>query len=104
MEWLHNCSKNRGFIEKHVVGKTFQRREITSIKVSTGKGKPAVVVVGGEVARDWITSAVILNYIHYLMLNTQTDKLLEHYDFYFIPVANPDGYVYSFDQASQQLN
>lgn len=100
LEWIHNKSRHSPYLEKQLLGRTSQRREVISLKISTGPGKPAIVVVGGEVGRDWITTAIILNYVNYLLLNAQTDKLMEHYDFYFIPVANPDGYVYSFEKAS----
>lgn len=103
MEWIHNQSKNSAYLEKQVLDTTFQRREVILLKISTGRGKPAIVVVGGEVARDWITTAIILNYVNYLLANAQTDKLVEHYDFYFIPVANPDGYAYSLEKASYNL-
>lgn len=100
LEWINNKSKNSAYVDRQVLGRTAQKREVISLKISTGRGKPAIVVVGGEVGRDWITTAIILNYINYLLTHAQTDKLMEHYDFYFIPVANPDGYVYSFEKAS----
>lgn len=98
--WIHNKTKNSPYLELQVLAKTYQKREVIGLKISTGRGKPVIVVVGAEVGRDWITTAIILNYINHLLTHAQTDKLVEHYDFYFIPVANPDGYVYSFEQAS----
>ncbi|XP_026323570.1 zinc carboxypeptidase-like isoform X2 [Hyposmocoma kahamanoa] len=96
--WIHNKTKNSPHLELQVLAKTYQKREVIGLKISTGRGKPVIVVVGAEVGRDWITTAIILNYINHLLTHAQTDKLVEHYDFYFIPVANPDGYVYSFEQ------
>lgn len=100
LQWIHNKSKSSAYLERQVLTKTYQRREVIALKVSTGRSKPVIVVVGGEVGRDWITTAIILNYVNNLLTHAQTDKLMEHYDFYFIPVANPDGYVYSFEKAS----
>ena len=71
-------------------------------------------------AREWITGAVTMNIINYVsskvslpvetcvnMLtssqlndtfttNDETKYLLSNYNFYFIPIVNPDGYIYSW--------
>ncbi|KAJ2952784.1 hypothetical protein O0L34_g7144 [Tuta absoluta] len=61
--------------------------------------KPAVWVEGGAHAREWITPAVATWMLHALVegdkgLGAQTD-MLEHADFYILPVLNPDGYEHS---------
>lgn len=100
MDWIYNKARHSTYLERSSLAKTYEMRDIISLKISTGRVKPAIVVVGAEVGRDWITTAIIINYVNYLLTHAQTDKLMEHYDFYFIPVANPDGYVYSFKEAS----
>ncbi|KOB71192.1 Carboxypeptidase A4 [Operophtera brumata] len=61
------------------------------LKLSTGGSKPAAFILGGEQGRDWMSTAIILNFISNLLENPQ-DDLLKHFNFYFVPVFNPDGY------------
>lgn len=100
MYWIHNKSKNSPYLDLQILTRTYEKREVVALKISTGERKPVIVVIGGEVGRDWITTAIILNYVNYLLTHAQTDKLMDHYDFYFVPVVNPDGYVHSFKKAS----
>jgi carboxypeptidase A4 len=47
-------------------------------------------------AREWISSAVATYIVNELTHNSeQHDALLKRYDFYIIPLLNPDGYAYS---------
>ena len=46
-------------------------------------------------AREWISPAFCLYAIDRLV-EREREKLLQNYDFYIIPVANPDGYEYSW--------
>ncbi|KAI3396077.1 hypothetical protein diail_494 [Diaporthe ilicicola] len=65
-----------------------------------GPGKPAVLYHGTVHAREWITTLVV----EYLTLqlingyeagNNDTRTVLDTFDFYIVPVVNPDGFVYT---------
>ena len=44
-------------------------------------------------AREWISPATATFIIHELVVNTNFNSdVLDFYDFYILPVANPDGY------------
>ena len=52
-------------------------------------------------AREWITPAVMLWILEHVLANADTDpdivKMLNTVDIYFMPVANPDGYEYTWN-------
>ncbi|KAK4099150.1 hypothetical protein N658DRAFT_475858 [Parathielavia hyrcaniae] len=88
--------------ETFTIGRSVQGRNIFGIHLwgSSGKGsKPAVYFHGTVHAREWITTKVV-EYIAYQLLvgysnDTVVTAILNNYDFYILPVVNPDGFVYS---------
>ena len=52
--------------------------------------KPAIFMDCGIHAREWVSPAFCLYAIDQLV---EDQALLDLYDFYIIPVANPDGYI-----------
>ncbi|KAK4223334.1 hypothetical protein QBC38DRAFT_53124 [Podospora fimiseda] len=88
--------------EIFTVGKSFQGRDIFGIHIwgSGGKGsKPAIYFHGTVHAREWI-SAKVVEYLTYNLLTQYTNDtavkaIRDAYDFYILPVVNPDGFVYS---------
>ncbi|KAI1739792.1 hypothetical protein F4680DRAFT_135953 [Xylaria scruposa] len=85
-----------------VAGASFEGRPIQGIHL-WGKGgkdsKPAIFFNGNVHAREWITS-VVVEYILYQLVtgyenDTLVQKVLDNYDFYVLPVVNPDGFVYT---------
>jgi hypothetical protein len=49
-------------------------------------------------AREWLTGAVAMYLIDRLLSTEQGRKLLSRFQFIFIPVANPDGYTYTWSE------
>ncbi|KAI0548118.1 hypothetical protein F4679DRAFT_333547 [Xylaria curta] len=85
-----------------VAGTSFEGRPIQGIHL-WGEGgkdsKPAIFFNGNVHAREWITS-VVVEYILYQLVtgyknDTLVQKVLDNYDFYVLPVVNPDGFVYT---------
>ncbi|KAI3339030.1 hypothetical protein F4824DRAFT_68880 [Ustulina deusta] len=83
-------------------GNSFEGRPIQGIHL-WGKGgkdsKPAIFFNGNVHAREWITS-IVVEYILYQIVtgyksDTLVQKVLDNYDFYVLPVVNPDGFVYT---------
>lgn len=68
------------------------------LKISNGPGKKAIFTDAAIHAREWITPPVILKIAFELLENYDANKaLVDMVDWYLLPVANPDGYVYSWD-------
>ncbi|XP_068618068.1 carboxypeptidase B-like [Battus philenor] len=79
------------------IGTTLEGRLIKVLRVSNSEvGNAAVWVDAGIHAREWIAPAVNTFIADYVVRNF--DSLPESFtnkDWYFLPVANPDGYDYS---------
>jgi len=69
------------------------------LKIGTKKysDKPAIFIEAGIHAREWISPATATYIMRQLVEKSRKNlDLLDFYDFYILPVANPDGYEYSF--------
>jgi murein tripeptide amidase MpaA len=99
---------NRNLVKLEVLGKTGQGREIIAVKVTQAANevpdgaRPAVLYSSTQHAREWISTEVnrrLLN--HFVAKFKANDKdvkqLLKDTELWFVLVANPDGYEYSFD-------
>ncbi|KAI1261858.1 hypothetical protein F5Y18DRAFT_440030 [Xylariaceae sp. FL1019] len=93
------ASKNS---ELFSIGDSFEGRSIQGIHLwgSGGKGsKPAIFFNGNVHAREWITSMVVEYILYQLVTGYPKDPVvqavLDNYDFYVLPIVNPDGFVYT---------
>ena len=91
-----------------VLGHTGQGREIIAVKLTQGAQeqpdgrRPAVLYSSTQHAREWISTEVnrrLMN--HYIdgwrANDRDVRKLLQTTELWFVLVANPDGYQYTFD-------
>ena len=79
-------------------GTTHEGRPINmmSLALNDGKQRPAIFLDCGIHAREWVSPAFCLHSIRTLLSTGEFGKLSE-FDFHIIPVANPDGYVYTHE-------
>jgi len=99
---------NPQLVKLEVLGHTGQGREIIAVKLTQGAQeqpdgrRPAVLYSSTQHAREWISTEVnrrLMNYYidQWRANNREVRKLLQTTELWFILVANPDGYQYSFD-------
>ena len=99
---------NPKLVKLEVLGHTAQGRPIIAVKLTqdaqkTRDGKrPAVLYSATQHAREWISTEVARRLMnHYISgwrrNDPQVRKLLKKTELWFILVANPDGYQYTFD-------
>ena len=80
---------------------THEGRNVSVVGISSGgHQKPAVVVEAGIHAREWISPAANLYFLERLLKDYHSgdpiaEQMLDTYDWYIVPVTNPDGYEYS---------
>ncbi|KAK3610301.1 hypothetical protein CHS0354_029767 [Potamilus streckersoni] len=88
-------------VSQQVFGQSAEGRALKVLKVSLPSriSKKAIIIDGGIHAREWISPASVIWMMDKLVFNPLSDPdvatLLNHFDFYLIPVLNPDGYEYS---------
>jgi hypothetical protein len=98
----------RGFVKLYDIGNSVQGRDILALRLTQGArglalGKrPAVLYIGGQHAREWIATEVARRLLHWYLdqrraENPEVVDLLETTELWFVNVANPDGYQYTFD-------
>jgi len=89
--------------EKSNIGLSHEGREIWMVKISdnpeVNENEPAVYFDGLHHAREPLSMATNINYMFWLLenygTNPQVQFLLENRELYFVPIVNPDGYVYN---------
>jgi hypothetical protein len=97
---------NPSRVKLEVIGHSLQGREIIALKVTQGAGqpdgtRPAVLYSATQHAREWISTEVNRRLLHYFVdnygSNPEVTNLVNTRELWFVPVANPDGYQYTFD-------
>jgi murein tripeptide amidase MpaA len=79
------------------IGSSYEDRPLRVLKLSNGPGKSGLFVEAVIHAREWIGPPTVLYAINELTENlAENQAMLDANDFYFMPVANPDGYSFSW--------
>ncbi|TRY62976.1 hypothetical protein TCAL_08704 [Tigriopus californicus] len=83
------------------IGTTFEGRPIEMVTLSRSEDsaktdKPIIWMDCGIHSREWVSPSFCIFTIKELLAEGEAG-LLRKFDFFIVPVANPDGYVYSWD-------
>ncbi|XP_075149746.1 zinc carboxypeptidase A 1-like [Haematobia irritans] len=96
--WLHSLAeKYPDIVSVFKAGTTYEKRDILGVKVSYGSGNRGIFIEGGMHAREWIGPATVTYMLNELLTseNKEVRMIAESFDWYFVPHANPDGFVYT---------
>ncbi|KAM8936207.1 carboxypeptidase A4 isoform 2-T2 [Lycaon pictus] len=86
------------------IGHSFENRPMYVLKFSTAEGRrrPAIWLNAGIHSREWISQATAIWTARKIVSDYGKDpaitSILEKMDIFLLPVANPDGYVYTQTQ------
>ncbi|XP_058821057.1 zinc carboxypeptidase-like [Topomyia yanbarensis] len=96
--WLDEIQPlHSGVMSVESIGNSYEGREIRLVKISYKEGNPGIFVDANIHAREWITSASVTWILNELLTseNVAVRHLAENYDWYIVPVVNPDGFAYT---------
>ncbi|HEX5729882.1 M14 family metallopeptidase [Microbacterium sp.] len=110
-ELMAQAAANPQIAEFRVIGQTVQGQEIGAVRLTknvakTKDGKrPTTIYVGAQHAREWITPEMVRRLLDYYLDSYATDPrvkgIIDSTELWFIPVANPDGYDYTFTEGQR---
>ncbi|MEU3844421.1 M14 family zinc carboxypeptidase [Streptomyces sp. NPDC028635] len=112
-EIVRTGQQHPGLTKVVSIGKTVQGQDILAVKLTrdakrTRDGsRPAVLYMSNQHAREWITPEMTRRLLHHYLDHYATDrrirKIVDSTELWFVLSANPDGYDYTFKDASTRL-
>ncbi|MEO0483869.1 MAG: M14 family zinc carboxypeptidase [Planctomycetota bacterium] len=104
-------TENPGLLKKEIIGQSLEGRDLFALRVNapgaTPNTKPAMLFNGGQHAREWVNPATTM-YIAEQFCATygadpQATRILDALEILVVPLINPDGYVYSWQNSGTRL-
>jgi hypothetical protein len=106
-EFEQVAAENPGITKLVSYGQSVNGQDIVALKVSKNAArlkdgkKPAVLYLGAQHAREWITPEMVRRLMKLVVDSYGSDreitKLVDQNELWFVPVANPDGYDWTFE-------
>ncbi|MEU0571603.1 M14 family zinc carboxypeptidase [Nonomuraea sp. NPDC005983] len=102
------ANANKDLVKIQSIGRTLKGQDILAVKVTTlaralpDGVKPATLFSATQHAREWISTEVEMRLLKYVLANrTALKDLLDRTELWFVPVANPDGYDFTFTEGNR---
>ncbi|MFI6499079.1 M14 family zinc carboxypeptidase [Nonomuraea typhae] len=102
------AAANKDVVKLMSIGKTVQGKDILAAKVTSlarilpDGAKPAVLYSSAQHAREWIAPEVNMRLLKHVVAGKHALKrLLGTTELWFLPVANPDGYDFTFTEGNR---
>ncbi len=109
-ELVQVAADHPGLVKLESLGRTVQGQRLYAVKVTRHArrvrdgARPAVLYSAAQHAREWITPEMDRRLLHYLLdhaADPQIARLLATTELWFVPVANPDGYDFTFTEGNR---
>ncbi|CAH8601491.1 unnamed protein product [Schistosoma curassoni] len=94
VQYLNQLSQTRPYMTVEDFGYTAEGRPMKGVTISSDSTRPIIWIDAGIHAREWIAPATALSIINKLM-RPSGQTLLKHFQFFIVPLMNPDGYEYT---------
>ncbi|XP_022091251.1 carboxypeptidase B-like [Acanthaster planci] len=108
-DWMTDFSQTESTssltIKEIYIGHSFEGRSIKALKISTGSGRLGAYTQGGIDAREWISPATVIYVVQKFVAGFKSGysaatTFFNKFDWYVIPLLNPDGYHYTRPESS----
>lgn len=94
------------YVDYIIIGKSWEGRDIPALRVGVpapatpASPRKTIVITGGLHGREWISTSTV-NYLAWSFITSfgkepMITKLLDEFDFVFVPILNPDGVEYTW--------
>ncbi|WP_432498795.1 M14 family zinc carboxypeptidase [Kineococcus gypseus] len=110
-ELRRQVEQHPGIAELVPFGRSVQGQEILAVRVTADAARrrdgsrPATVYVGAQHAREWITPEMVRRLLDRVLdgygSDPVTTDLVDRNELWFVPVANPDGYDFTFQEGQR---
>ena len=110
-EYEQAAADNASIAKAVSIGQSVNGQDIIALKISKNARelkdgrKPAVLYLSAQHAREWITPEMNRRLMHYILDNygsdSQITRLVNENELWFVPVANPDGYDFTFSPGNR---
>ncbi|CAH4038111.1 unnamed protein product [Pieris brassicae] len=100
-QWMSDiAAKYPKLIKLKDIGKTIEGREILAMNIHRPGSKRKVIIDAAMHGNEWITAEFVTYLANELVkadkaMSSKLRRVAHKYNWFLIPVANPDGYVYS---------
>ena len=101
--FIDSIAQNNPRVWVDTIGRSFEGRPMLAVKIGPkgdSPSRPNVLFMATYHAREWAATEMALRLITYLASpppgSPRVDSLLQSRDIWIVPVANPDGYEYTF--------
>uniref|UniRef100_A0A8D3D3K7 Carboxypeptidase B2 (plasma) n=1 Tax=Scophthalmus maximus TaxID=52904 RepID=A0A8D3D3K7_SCOMX len=100
--WINRTAQdNPDKVKAILIGSSYEKRPLYALKLTLNNrpNKKAIWIDCGIHAREWISPAFCLWFVHYVStcdLVSDIANILDNMDVYVLPVMNPDGYKYTW--------
>ncbi|XP_036400579.1 carboxypeptidase B2 [Megalops cyprinoides] len=102
-DWINiTIQDHPEMVQLILIGSSYEKQPLFVLKLSGKESHPkrAMWIDCGIHAREWISPAFCLWFVHYAIsfynLNHDITEMLNNMDIYVLPVMNPDGYKYTW--------
>jgi len=110
-ELVSTARQNRGIAKLVRIGRSVNGKDILAIKVTKNAratrdgSRPAVLYASTQHAREWITPEMTRRLMHLVLdqygKSAEITRLVNTTELWFLPVANPDGYDFTFTEGNR---
>src|SRR5690606_33646121 len=102
-QWAQEfAAASGGLASFEIVGPSLEEREIYAVRIdepAADPERPVILIIGGQHAREWVSPMTTMwLVVQRAGSDRRAVQLREKFEFVLVPIMNPDGYQYTWDE------